>query len=211
MLHLSRLYPNVRSKAVRRDLANAYELHRTLMRAFPERRQGGPGRVLFRVDTERETQQPYVLVQSDTTPTWSRLPEDELGRPYTVCPPEWKTFEPTFAAGQLLRFRLRANPVVKRKPAGANEGKRLGLFREEDQITWLVRKGNQAGFVLRNVLVIKEGFQSSRKNNHAITHWAVRFEGVLEVSDPDRLLQSLAEGIGPAKAFGFGLLSLARI
>jgi len=35
------------------------------------------------------------------------------------------------------------------------------------------------------------------------------FEGVLLCTDPDKLRQAIINGIGPAKAFGFGLLSIA--
>lgn len=38
---------------------------------------------------------------------------------------------------------------------------------------------------------------------------AVRFDGLLEVTDPGKFLETLRAGIGSAKGFGFGLLSLA--
>jgi CRISPR system Cascade subunit CasE len=44
-----------------------------------------------------------------------------------------------------------------------------------------------------------------------LTFGAVVFDGMLEVSDPGRLRSALRHGIGSAKAFGFGLLSLARV
>jgi CRISPR system Cascade subunit CasE len=44
-----------------------------------------------------------------------------------------------------------------------------------------------------------------------ITHFGVRFDGLLRVEDPERLKIGLSSGIGSAKGFGFGLLSLARI
>jgi CRISPR system Cascade subunit CasE len=38
------------------------------------------------------------------------------------------------------------------------------------------------------------------------------FQGILQVTDPDAFLQNkVIRGIGPAKAFGCGLLSLTRI
>jgi CRISPR system Cascade subunit CasE len=39
----------------------------------------------------------------------------------------------------------------------------------------------------------------------------VRFDGVLRVTDAARLVEAVRSGIGPAKAFGFGLLSLRRM
>jgi len=38
----------------------------------------------------------------------------------------------------------------------------------------------------------------------------VEFNGVLQVEDPVALADRIADGIGPAKAYGFGLLTLAR-
>ena len=36
------------------------------------------------------------------------------------------------------------------------------------------------------------------------------FEGVLEVTDPDALRRALTHGIGRGKAYGCGLMTLAR-
>jgi CRISPR system Cascade subunit CasE len=59
--------------------------------------------------------------------------------------------------------------------------------------------------------LIPEGWVRCGKEDHSGGRFlAVRFEGVLEVTDPDQLLQTVSEGIGSAKGFGFGLLSLAR-
>jgi CRISPR system Cascade subunit CasE len=49
-MFLSRLILDSRDPQDRRDLARPYEMHRTLWRAFPD---DDPGRVLFRVDTDR--------------------------------------------------------------------------------------------------------------------------------------------------------------
>jgi len=37
----------------------------------------------------------------------------------------------------------------------------------------------------------------------------VRYEGLLQVTDPHLLVEAVRAGIGSAKGFGFGLLSLA--
>ncbi|MEL7170368.1 MAG: type I-E CRISPR-associated protein Cas6/Cse3/CasE, partial [Bacteroidota bacterium] len=42
-------------------------------------------------------------------------------------------------------------------------------------------------------------------------HFGVRFDGVLRVDNSVKVLDALRQGIGPAKAFGFGLLSLAPV
>ena len=202
-MFLSRLVLNPRSRQARREAAEPYELHRTLLRAFP-----GPleaERVLFRIDPARETGALVVLVQSLSEPDWSHhrsLPH------YLLAEPEFKAFHPAFTPGQRLRFRLRANPTVKR------DGKRLGLLTEDEQLAWLRRKGEAGGFRVLAALAVREGFARGRKREgdagFPLTHLAVRFDGTLEVTDPAQLIESVRDGIGSGKAFGFGLLSLAR-
>jgi CRISPR system Cascade subunit CasE len=46
---------------------------------------------------------------------------------------------------------------------------------------------------------------------HKLTLLAVQFDGLLQVTDPDHLRESVEGGIGSAKAFGLGLLSLAPL
>jgi CRISPR system Cascade subunit CasE len=228
-MFLSRLYLNIRHRLARLDLISPYELHRTLWRAFPN---DDPGRILFRVDAERTGARPLILVQSDLQPNWERLAE--LGSDYLLEPPDFKEFQLSFAPRQRLRFRLRANPTKKigssskeERLAGKKEnGQRIALFREEDQVAWLLHKGEQGGFRIpgqwiegkdgRNtpnfrLEVIPEGWVRCGKNGHSEGRFfAVRFEGHLEVTDPTLFQQTVADGIGSAKGFGFGLLSLAR-
>jgi len=47
--------------------------------------------------------------------------------------------------------------------------------------------------------------------SHKMTHYAAVYDGVLEVTDPDEFLKIIVSGIGTAKAFGFGLLSIAPV
>ncbi len=213
-MYLSRLILNPRQRPVQRELANVYELHRTLMSAFPDDLPPSE-RVLFRVDTDPRTGVPALLVQSHTRPDWSHLQERERfllpeanWPPNIFSNPAVKAFELDFAPGQILTFRLRANPTVKR------EGSRHGLYKEEEQREWLARKGERNGFRPQRITVIQEGDQLSWKprkdgGKRKLTHFAVRFEGLLEVTDPDKLWDALQSGVGPAKSFGFGLLSLA--
>jgi CRISPR system Cascade subunit CasE len=91
--------------------------------------------------------------------------------------------------------------------------KRIGLYEEHQQIEWLERKGREAGFRVGTLTVIPEGKvrDTIRRNGSVveIQFLSTQFEGVLQVLDPDRLRCALAQGIGSAKAFGFGLLSVA--
>jgi len=216
-MYLSRLILNPRNRNVQRELANPYELHRTVMRGFPETSPAGE-RVLFRVDTDTRTGTPTLLIQSHHEPDWGAL----VGREgYLLAPPSLppavaenpavKAFALNLAPGQMLAFRLRGNPTVKR------QGKRHGLLKEEEQRAWFQRKAQQGGFRIINVFVIRENSTHTRitsrapeqAGKHHGIFLAARFEGMLQVTDPDGLWRTVQQGIGSGKSFGFGLLSLA--
>lgn len=157
-----------------------------------------------------------LLVQSDKAPDWGWL----AGKPdYLLAGseqnPACKSFDPAFQPGQRLYFRLRANPTVKRKFPGESASKRIGLYKEEDQQAWLARKAEQGGFQILSSQATAEGkvggqIHRSPEESHRLNLLAVRFEGLLQVTDPERFRQSVQSGIGSGKGLGFGLLSLAR-
>ncbi len=185
--------------------ANPYRVHQRLSMAC----EGDP-RVLFRI--EEGADGPQILVQSHVEPRWEVAFADlkVLSRP-----PEHKQFGLDLQAHRCYRFRLLANPTVKKtvEREGERKKSRVGLFREEDQQAWLTRKLNSVGVRLMGVRTLSRGSQYSRKNptkdSSLQTHYAVLFEGILEVIDPKKLEQAVESGIGSAKGFGFGLLSLA--
>lgn len=213
-MYLSQLILNPRSRQVRSEVSQPYEMHRTLMRAFPSENQGGPGRVLFRLDNPAQPAQEglKLLVQSDQEPDWAWLE----GVPHYLLPglnpnPAYKPFEPVFQPGQQLYFRLRANPTIKRKFPGQDQSKRIGLYKEEEQRDWLAGKAEHGGFALLSVAIISEGkVDGTTKERHNLNLLAVRFDGMLQVTDPAKFLETVQQGIGSGKGLGFGLLSLAR-
>jgi len=119
-MYLSRLLPDLRSPLVRRDLANGYELHRSLFSAFPSEIKEKE-RLLFRVEFNRQSPHLVILVQSKLTPDWTIL--DQKG--YTSQSIEIKSFDPEFRNKQKLIFRLVANPTKRLKMAEKGEADRL--------------------------------------------------------------------------------------
>jgi CRISPR system Cascade subunit CasE len=214
-MYLSRLTLNPRSRRVQREIAEPYQMHRSLMRAFPDDLAEGEERVLFRLETAQRSGAPTLLVQSWAEPNWSWLEMPnarEYLLPGSAPNPAVKPFHPRLAAGQVLAFRMRANPTVKRTVDGKK--KRVGLYREDEQRQWLQRKAEQNGFRLLSVHVRDDadvgGWARGDDRRHRLKLYAVRFDGLLQVVDPDRVCEALRQGIGSGKGLGFGLLSLAR-
>ncbi len=199
-MFLSQLLINLRHRPARRDLSDRYELHRTLLCAFTEQLPPEE-RVLYRVEQARR--QPYVtiLVQSQELPDWQKA--ERLSDPRYLCKlPEVRTVEPQVSEGSRLPFRLQANPTVKRA------GKRHAVLAEDELAGWLQRKGETHGFAVKplNVRSVKLGKLHGKRRKQ--TWHVVQFEGVLQVSEPGAFVESLQNGIGSAKAFGCGLLSV---
>ena len=209
MLSLSLLTLDPRSRRVQAEIHDPYQMHRTLAKAFGDEADAQQAaRCLFRVD---ETPHGWrVLVQSRTPPAWERL---TVAPDYHLAPPHQKAFAPSLPLGQTYAFRLRANPTKREavKPEGRRLGDRVGLYREEERLDWLTRKAAAHGFALCTVTQTSEPRPKCRaKERHAVFS-AVRFDGVLRVTDPALLMEALSAGIGAGKGFGFGLLSLSPL
>lgn len=141
---------------------------------------------------------------------------------------EPKLFAPKLAAGDRLRFSLRANPVVRRKdgervkkhdvvmdalrgtPPG-ERGEPRKLIIQQAGAAWLTRQAAKSGFELGAVSV--DGYETVKVGRGAgknIAFSALDFEGVLTVTEPQLFLEALAKGFGSAKAFGCGLMLIRR-
>jgi len=184
---------------------NAYTLHGSLWELFPNRPDDARD-FLFRVEWEKTGVGATILMLSQKEPT-SGIDSVEIKalRDYSL-----KLLE-----GQRFRFLLKANPVKtikdekgRKNAKGDIKNCRVPLIKEEEQRQWLMRR-------LEGVAVLEEMQISPciplyfRKGKQAGKIVPVRFEGVLKVIDPQVINELVAKGIGPAKALGCGMLSLA--
>lgn len=230
-MYLSRLVLDPRSREAGRDLGDVHQMHRTIMSAFPQVKEQGGARadlaVLHRLDIDQRGSNVTLLVQSDKEPDWSCLPEGYLlNLDSERQNPATKAISDALVGlrkGQVLRFRLRANPTkkvdTKSGPDGQRRnGRRVDLRTETQQIDWLSRRADRAGIRLvpvypgNNAPAVRVGASEKlrgRTTNRLVTLAGVLFDGLLEVTEPDSLRLAIREGIGPGKAFGCGLLSLA--
>lgn len=222
-MFLSKLAVNVTSREFRRDYADIREMHRTVMSAFPQVSNGQPARqahgTLWRLDS---TNRGFMLyVQSHVQPDWAALAGGYLAEPAQV-----RSLQPVLdaiAPGRKLAFRLVANPTHAVLPNGVpgprGRGKRVPYRTPDKQVEWLARQGEQHGFAIPLASNGKADVAPSpcpalrgRKRDQdrgGIVVEPVRYDGHLVISDPDTFATALLNGIGRAKAYGCGLLSLA--
>jgi len=195
-MYLSKLslYSGFPGKMLAKDFGSFYSMHQTLWRAFPQ----PPGRVMFRAERD------HVLVQSDLQPDWKFL--DSI--PCYADSVQVKNFDLEFVEGQVLLFRLRANP---KKNVYDNNGKkqRLGILGEKECLDWLKYKGEIGGFSLLEVMMTRCGAIWKVEKPKKITLAVAQFDGYLKVTDPQLFAQTIQHGLGGGKSFGVGLISVA--
>jgi len=150
---------------------------------------------------------------------------------------ETKEYNPKIYSGEKLAFSIRVNPVVTRtdddgkkhrhdvvmnmkKQTGYQqlpENKRPPLIQLAEQagVEWLEKRAEKHGFTFDAGAVRIDAYTQNRaykkRNKHPIRYSTLDFTGVLMVTDPGIFQTVLYQGIGPAKAFGCGLLLVRRI
>jgi len=186
-----------------------HDMHRSVMGMFPDV-GGGSARValgvLFRL--YRMEKELRLYVQSTDKPDASVL---RPGFEMVDQPKELDSLASVLAAGQTYLFDLLASPTKKKESDGKNS-KRVFLTSSLDRLDWLKRKGADAGFSLE--WAREEGQETAlagaSDSKTRITCVGVHFRGVLKVADERAFRDAWAEGIGPGKAYGMGMLLLSH-
>ncbi|MXX94160.1 MAG: type I-E CRISPR-associated protein Cas6/Cse3/CasE [Gammaproteobacteria bacterium] len=157
-----------------------------------------------------------------------RIPTDHH-RLFEVSQP--KLFQPHIEEGDRLQFRLRANPVVRRRDPIENKlrkhdvvmevlrnksNRRSSRFEQirKQGILWLERQGLKGGFECHESEIRTEGYRqhvvSSKAKSPSLKFSTLEFEGVLTVTQPSAFLSSIVQGFGSSKSYGCGLMLIRR-
>lgn len=144
-------------------------------------------------------------------------------------------YQPQLETGEFLFFKLRANPIIKRKENGKAKEYSLVMdakhqFKKNGQnyqeqfsldelihdvgMKWLIRKGEQHGFSVKQFEIRTNNdceYSVKLPGKKVFKLRTLDFEGKLKIVDADRFKKSLFNGIGSAKAFGCGMMMVKRI
>jgi len=106
--------------------------------------------------------------------------------------------------------------IVSKEQREKLPSKRIGIYKDHEQVEWLKRKGEQSGFEIINLQFDKgEKEKISKKSDGIVTHnldlLQVHYTGILRITDIETFKKAYSQGIGSGKAFGCGLLLLAKI
>ncbi|REE61419.1 CRISPR-associated Cse3 family protein [Streptomyces sp. 3212.3] len=206
---IARIRLNPYSRAVQSDLRDATQMHRTVMRLVPDGLGDSPRRtagLLYRVD--ETTTASTLLVQGHHLDA-GRLPAD-----YGHA--DVKDLAPMFAAlrkGLAVSYRIVLNPTKRERLPLQHKGQRGRIIplSGPDADQWWTQRAADAGLQLR--ILTPTNLAPARPRGADATpmrHSLIRYDGTATITDPDALAQAVLTGIGRGKAYGAGLLSLAR-
>lgn len=213
-MYLCRVKLDVTKRQTMRVLSSPNLMHKAIEESFPGVRK----RRLWRVDMLHNEQ--YLLVVSEDRPDLGRLSK-LFG--YACNENSWECkayskFLDSLEVDQIWYFRLCANPVRSSnkdndKEEGRGRGKIHAHVTTEQQEKWLLDRQSKYGFLIdpESYGVTHSRWLKFRKySGHRVAIRAVTFEGLLRIVDPTLFRKLLSEGIGRGKAYGCGLMTIAR-
>lgn len=228
MPYLSRIWLNPLRSRAQLFLRNPHALHAAVLGGLA--RQPVTERVLWRLDTAQQHRL-ELLVLTDSRPSWEHLVE-QAGWPNADEPQhEVRDYEPLLAKiqrGRDFRLRVRANPVSAtkkpEKPSVAQEkqltehrprGVRVAHRTAAHQLEWFRTRLPRCGFEpLEVALVARDRLVFSKSDGdarHRVVLSTATCDALVRVADAELVRHRLLAGLGPAKGYGCGLLTLAPL
>lgn len=220
-MYLTRMYLNPARRGTRALVGSPQRMHAAVLSAF---QPGTPtetasGRVLWRLDASK-THELTLLISSPAKPDLSHVVEQAgwpTGQDHWQSAPLSRLTE-RLKTGQSWAFRLTANPV-RSVAQGSGRGKRVAHVTVQHQLDWLIERSADWGFGLNGPdgsiaadVVSRRGLSFERRSDggrRQVTLTTATYEGVLTVRDPGTLRRAMGHGVGRAKGYGCGLLTLA--
>ena len=204
---LSCLRLNLAVRECRADLRNVLPMHQRVMSMFPHAAAGSDRRtfgVLWRAETSG---MPMLLLQSPEVPDFSVLPDRYAI--YEHANIDRRLFK--LRNGQIIRYRTLASPT-----RDSNDG---GLCRTDavpvrEPAEWWQAVSAQAG--LAGISTAVPGRVPARPlripgDGRLVHVCAAWFNGLAEIVDADRVRAAAKGGVGGAKAWGCGLLTVVPL
>lgn len=202
-MYLSKIEVNPYHPVAANALHDQGYMHRQLQAAFESARS--EYNVLYRLMNISE--KPILYVQSDIVPNWNKL----ATRGFTLIDiRNTQEIVNNIQDNNIYRFEVKAYPSKKKATAiRSRDGHiREYLYDEEKQIEWIKKEAKKAGFELLEAYNKRSGTETVSRKTGDYKLKGTIYQGILRVTDKESFKQAYRKGIGPEKAYGFGLLLL---
>lgn len=188
-------------------LASPSRIHGIVESAF----EGERKRNLWRIDSLNG--KVYLMILSEDRPDLS----DAASKYAPQNDSSWQTKDYSnllqrIKNGSIWRFRLTANPTQSVCVQG-ERGKVKACITVTEQKEWLNKRTDASGFILDpdGFDVVHSHwykFQKGNDKNRPVTLCGITYEGILTVTDEEKFIELLTNGIGRGKAYGMGLMTV---
>jgi CRISPR system Cascade subunit CasE len=220
-MYLTQFDVNPARRGAQRLLGSPQAMHAAVLASFPPPAspvvpEQGSARVLWRVDRAGRTAAQLYIV-SPAKPDLTHLVE-QAGWPTTQT---WQSrdYSPLLDRldeGQRWGFRLKANPVHGVRVTEGRRTQPLGHVTVAQQENWLMTRAEKHGFTLSKgrggdpeVVVHSRETVRFLRRGETVTLTTATYDGLLEIIDAGALRTTLVAGLGRAKGYGCGMLTLA--
>lgn len=115
--------------------------------------------------------------------------------------------------GQVWNFDIIASPCKKVQVEGKKNCSRRSLRLPEERQNWLERKAAQFGFEIIDYTECEHVNVVAKHEDERIGEtklYGFHYQGVLRITDADAFRNALEFGIGPGKAYGFGMMMVKQ-
>lgn len=211
-MYLSRVEIDLNNRQKIQDLSHLGAYHNWVEQSFPQEIDEQKRlRHLWRIDVLNY--KTYMLVLSKEKPDLQKL--ETYGVKGSAMTKDYDHFLNQLDEGQIMRFRLTANPSRKIARLHQKQGKVVPHVTIAQQKDWLLQKAAKNGFeIVENEnglnfdIVNREWKLLRHKGGHHAKLSCVTFEGILKITDISQFKDALINGIGREKAYGMGLLTV---
>ncbi|MCP3886655.1 MAG: type I-E CRISPR-associated protein Cas6/Cse3/CasE, partial [Propionibacteriaceae bacterium] len=119
-------------------------------------------------------------------------------------------------SGSTWRFRCTINPTTAVRKSAGSRGQRVAEVTAEQQLTWFIGRVERHGYTVPvndqgapSAQVTRREILRFRRKRSTVTLAVTQVDGVIQIQDADAARLALVQGIGPAKSYGCGLMTLA--
>ncbi|MFA5625484.1 MAG: type I-E CRISPR-associated protein Cas6/Cse3/CasE [Bradymonadales bacterium] len=211
-MYLSRIPLNTRLRNTMAALASPNIIHGCVEDALDRQ----DSRTLWRIDKLQGNS--YLLILSQEKPNLLHIAAQfgDKGEP-GLCRP-YDKFVSSLEQGQRCLFRLTANPIYSQPSNTRDRGRVSACVTVARQRDWLLKRAEAAGFELA-----PEAFEvvdrqwkrfyrsASKERGKQVTLSTASYEGELRITDVEAFRRVLCEGLGRARAYGCGLLTVIKL
>lgn len=213
-MYLSRVEIDVANRQKLKDLSHLGAYHSWVEQCFSsELQRHERSRKLWRIDPLQDKL--YLLVVSELAPNLQKL--EKYGVEGTGQTVNYDEFLNSLTDGLLARFRVTLNPVQSIS-SGKQSGKRGRVVPHvtvAQQLGYLEQQATKHGFELvdNHYEVVNRTFRTLKYQGDLkpVQISQVSYQGLLKITDAQKIKSAMTLGIGKKKAYGCGLLTLIPV